>query len=302
MGRSRRRWIVGIGLGCLACALAILVSCGSAPTSSFPARLTIGLVNYDDGGAGTVEKYGRFQQYLAEQLKTNIELEPVFNELRAVEQIQRQAWSLVFAPPGLAAIAIAEAQYVPLFPLQGTPNLRSLIVVNAESDTEALSDLANTAIALGEPGSAAGYYLPLYDLYGLTLQEIRFAPTPKAILDWVADGTVAAGAISEEDLQRYRNDYPRDAFRVLHQSRVIPSGAVLLAPTVERNQQQLIETAMQSAPSNLSADAGYIPSAPPPDFGQLIQLVEKVRPLESRVKASPAVLTIEAESPTEGDG
>ena len=290
MGRSRRLWVwMWVGL-----ALSLGVQLGSCDRSPPPTRtrLTVGLVSYDTTAA-SVETYAPFRQYLETALAATVEVEPVFNEIRAVEQIQAQAWEVVFAPAGLAAIAIDEAQYVPLFPLQGTPNQRAVIVVPAESEAQTLSDLANTTIALGEPGSATGYYLPLYDLYGLTLQAIRFAPTPKTVLEWLAQGEVAAGALAEEDFQQYRGEFGAGAFRVLHESRLINSGAVLLSPRVERNLQRLLEDAMKAAPANLAYDAGYIPNATVPDFSQLIQLVEKVRPLEERVREQPATLTLE---------
>lgn len=295
MERSRRFFIfLTVGLG--VALLPNLGSCNRQSTgSSSRTRLTVGLVSYD-AGAASVEKFTPFQRYLEESLAATVELEPVFNEIRAVEQIQAQEWDLVFAPAGLAAIAITDAQYIPLFPLQGNPRQRSVLVVKEDAAVSALPDLANTAIALGEAGSATGYYLPLYDLYGLTLKEIQFAPTPKTVLQWVADDEVVAGALSEEDFQQYRKELSSTPFRVLHESRVITSGAVLLSPRIERNQQRLIETAMKAAPASIASDAGYVPNAAVPDFNQLIQLVEKVRPLEARVREQPAVLTIEEES------
>jgi phosphonate transport system substrate-binding protein len=295
MGRSRRTFLwmsLGLGVGLLPS----VSSCGRESTGSGTrSRLTIGLVSYD-AGAASVETYTPFKRYLEESLAATVELEPVFNEIRAVEQIQAQAWDMVFAPAGLAAIAISEAQYIPIFPIQGNQRQRSVLVVKDDAPIEGLPDLANTVIALGEPGSATGYYLPLYDLYGLTLAKIQFAPTPKTVLDWLANDEVVAGALSEDDFQQHRKEFVETPFRVLHESRIIIPGAVLLSPAVERNQQRLIEEAMKAAPSNISSDAGYIPSAPVPEFDQLIQLVEKVRPLEARVKEEPAVLTLEAEA------
>lgn len=300
MGRSRRFFI----LGCLGLGVGLLLhlgSCDRPSTVSGPrTRLTVGLVSYD-AGAASVDQYDPFRLYLEEALATTVELEPVFNEIRAVEQIQAQAWDLVFAPAGLAAIAMNDAQYVPLFPLQGNPRQRSVIVVEAAAAATELSDLANQTIALGEAGSATGYYLPLYDLYGLTLQAIQFAPTPRAVLELIANDDVIAGALSEEDFQQYRNDFSDTSFRVLHESRVITPGAVLLSPTIERNQQRLIEEAMKAAPANIASDAGFVPNAPVPDFEQLIQLVEKVRPLETRVREQPAVLTLEDETEASTD-
>ncbi|MGF1459125.1 MAG: phosphate/phosphite/phosphonate ABC transporter substrate-binding protein [Leptolyngbyaceae cyanobacterium] len=296
MQRLRRFCLaLGVGLG-----LTLLLSLGScnqsATVSGGPSRLVIGVVSYNQG-VDSVEAYAPFEQYLEEALGTQVEFEPVFNELRAVEQIESQAWDLAFAPAGLAAIAVDDAQYVPLFPLQGNPKQRSLVIVPTESNAQTLSDLANQAIALGEPGSATGYYLPLYDLYGMTLAEIRFAPTPKTVLDWVDTEDVAAGALSEENFQQYRNGFDTGRFRVLHETRVVNNGAVLLSPAIERNQQRLIEDAMQAAPSNIAFDAGYIANAPPPAFDQLIQLVDKVRPLEKQVQQQPAVLTLDTATP-----
>ncbi|MGJ3249327.1 MAG: phosphate/phosphite/phosphonate ABC transporter substrate-binding protein [Elainellaceae cyanobacterium] len=282
-------------LGLILTAGLLLSGCGSQSSPPI-GKLTIGIVSYDSGER-TVEQYQQFKDYLAQQTQTVVELEPAFNELQAVEQIQKQnEWSIVFAPPGLAAIAISDAHYIPIFPIQGIPNLRSVLVVQEDSEIESIGDLANTVIALGEPGSATGYYLPLYDLYGLTLQEVRFAPTPRTVLEWISDGEVVAGAIAEPEFQRYKNEFPDTDFRILHTSRVVPIGAVLVGPTVDRNQQQQIEAAMQQAPSNIVGDAGYIPNYDVPNYDQFIQLVEKVRPLEAQILQQPAVLTLPAES------
>lgn len=260
-------------------------------------RLTVGIVSYG-AGSNLLEKFERFRAYLATATQSVVELEPAFNELKAVEQIQRQVWSLVFAPPGLAAIAMGSQQYVPLFALQGSNNDQSVLLVQADSPIQSLGDLANQVVALGEPGSATGYYLPLYDLFGLTLEEIRFAPTPKVVLEWLEQGTIAAGALSEQEFQQYRNEFGSNKFRVLHESRTVPAGVVLLAPTVERNRQYQIENAMRNAPSSVIGDAGYIPEADLPSYDQFIKLVAKVQPLEERVRQKPAVLTMESVDPS----
>ncbi|MGD1859609.1 MAG: phosphate/phosphite/phosphonate ABC transporter substrate-binding protein [Leptolyngbyaceae cyanobacterium] len=295
MRQLRQFFLVGL----VACGFALLVNLGGcngqSTSSGGPGRLVVGLVSYD-AGAAAVEAYAPFEQYLETALATQVELEPVFNELRAVEQIQSQAWDMAFAPAGLAAIAIAEAQYIPIFALEGNPRQRSVIVVSADSVAEKLSDLASEVIALGEPGSATGYYLPLYDLYGLAFSEIRFAPTPKTILAWVAEQEVMAGALSEEAFQQLRNNFGVGKFRILHQSRTVNNGAVLLSPSIERNQQQLIEAAMRAAPANVAFDAGYVANISVPAFDNLIQLVEKVRPLEEKVREQPAVLILEGEA------
>ncbi len=265
------------------------VGCSSKKETNSPEKLTIGVVSYGEGSV-SLYKYERFKDYIAAQTQSVVELEPAYNELQAIEQIQRKKWDIVFAPPGLAAIAISKGLYLPLFSMEGiSSRQRSLLVVRDDKPIQKISDLAYKTIALGEIGSAPGYYVPLYDLYGLTLAQIRFAPTPKTVLQWLSEGSVDAGALSDKDFELYRRDITTK-FRTLHTSRWIPSGLVLLGPGVDRNRQQQIEQAMSLAPGDIAADAGYISSAKIPDYRQFINLVEKVRPLEPQVKQTPVVL------------
>ncbi|MEC4819236.1 MAG: PhnD/SsuA/transferrin family substrate-binding protein [Scytonema sp. PMC 1069.18] len=266
------------------------VGCSTQTEVLHSEKLTVGVVSYGEQTL-SVEKYEQFKNYIATQTQSIVELEPAYNELQALEQIKRQNWELVFAPPGLAAIAIGKELYIPLFSMEGISNRqRSLLIVRDDQPIQTIADLSNKTIALGQRGSAAGYYVPLYDLYGLTFSEIRFAPTPKTLLQWVSDGSVVTGAIAEKDFERYQREFSTTKFRILHTSRWIPPAVVLLAPTVERNRQQQIQRAMNEAPGYIIADAGYVPAAKIPSYEEFIKLVEKVRPLEAHVKQTPAVL------------
>ena len=273
------------------------VGCGSKEKPVIPDKLTIGVVSYGEGTV-SLDKYSRFKDYIAEQTRSVLELEPAYNELQAIEQIKHKKWDIVFAPPGLAAIAIDKQLYTPVFSMEGISSRQGcLFIVRDDKPIKKIADLANKTVALGEIGSAAGYYVPLYDLYGLSLAQIRFAPTPKTTLQWLSEGSVDAGALSEKDFELYRREFGTTKFRILYTSRWIPSGVVLLAPTVESNLQQQIQKAMREAPGDIAADAGYLPAAKIPNYKQFIKLVEKVRPLEERVKQTPAVLR--GEEPSE---
>ena len=268
-----------------------MVSCTAAKPVSTD-KLTIGVVSYGEAEV-SLERYQRFQEYLAEQTKIAFELEVAYNELQAVQQVESGNWSLVFAPPGLAVIA-GKRGFTQLFPLDDADQSEhSLIVVLEDSPVETLDGLANQTVAMGKPGSAAGYYLPLYNLYGLTLEEVKFAPTPETLLEWVDDGTVVAGAISEKDFNEHKSKFSGADFRILYESkRNIPSGVVLLG-AIERGQGEFIQRVMQAAPSDVASDAQYLPAAPLPDYGDMVKVVERVRPLEEQVRRSPAVLTLE---------
>ncbi|MDX2213722.1 MAG: PhnD/SsuA/transferrin family substrate-binding protein [Oculatellaceae cyanobacterium bins.114] len=268
----------------------LITGCATEPETPI-SKLTVGIVSYGEGSA-SLEKYDRFKQYLGEQTGAVIELEPVYNEIQALEQIRRQSWSIVFAPPGLAAIAIDQEQYIPILPLESQGTEMSVLVVRADSGISQLKDLQNRVLALGEQGSAAGYYLPLYDLYGLTLAEIRFAPTPKTALTWLAEGKIDAAALSQTQLEQYEFEVNAE-LKVIHQSRAIPPGAVLLSPMVDRNQEQVIRQALSQATSDIASDAGYIPTGDAPSYAHLIEFIQKVEPIEANVREIPAVLAVE---------
>ena len=281
-------WTIVVPIAVIA-AVSTLVSCSpSQPTQRN--RILIGTVAYGTG-AVSLENLESFADYLGQQTQSTIEIEPAFNEVKALEQVRSRKWSLVFAPPGLAASAISTAQYVPLFPLQGSSNtVRSAIVVRSDSPVQDISDLRGESLSLGQPGSATGYYLPLYDLFGLTLARIQVDATPRNTLAAVAAGEVTAGALAKDAFERLEAEFADTQFRIVHASRSLPVGVVLVGPSIDRNLQEYIERAMSEATPNLAAAAGYIPNADPPNYEFFIELIEKVSPYESRIYETPASL------------
>jgi phosphonate transport system substrate-binding protein len=270
--------------------LFVLLSACTTAELSDQKKLVIGVVSYGKG-SNVIERYAPLKTHLESQLKTIIEIEPAFNEVQAVQQIERKAWDVVFAPPGLAAIAISEAQYLPILPQTGGETERSVIVVQQDSPIKQLTGLANQTVALGQAGSATGYYLPIYNLYGLTLGSIRLSPTPRTTLEWIAQGEVTAGALSIAELNQYRGDFSPTKFRALSRdTHPIPAGAILMGSTVERSAQAQIRKALETAPAPVAAAAEYVTNAKPPDYSYLIEVVKRVRPIAKRIKEKPAPL------------
>lgn len=270
--------------------LLFLIANGCQKKLSIDGQLVIGVISYDEGEQ-IINQYANFNKYLAEKIGTHIELEPAFNENKALERIQNQAWSLVFAPPGLAAIAIADYQYLPLFPLQDLNHLRSILVVRNDSPIQELKQLQGEKIALGQVGSATGYYFPIYNLYGLTLAEILFAPTPKTVLEWIAQGNATAGALSQAEFNLYIRQLSEPKFRVLYTDpHNVPPGVVLIAPIVERNRQEQIRKIMSAAPANLIQEISYIPNAPVPNYQYMISVVKRVKSIATQLNEKPTRL------------
>lgn len=264
-----RRWLL--------LQLFLLTACGVRSLSSKRQGLVLGVVSYD-AGEQTVNRYAKFNRYLSEKIGVIVQLEPAFNENKALERIRNRAWSLAFAEPGLAAIAIAQHQYTPLFSLQGIANLRSILVVRKDNPIVELKELQNQPLALGQPGSATGYFLPIYNLYGLTLAEIMLAPTPKTVLEWVAIGKATAGALSKEEFYLHSSRFSPTEFRILYTDpHEVPPGVVLVAPNVDENLRQQIYQIMNGVPSILAQEAGYIPNSSAPDYRYMISVVKRVR-------------------------
>ncbi|WP_017654816.1 phosphate/phosphite/phosphonate ABC transporter substrate-binding protein [Fortiea contorta] len=268
----------------------IIAGCESTPKST--GILTVGVINYD-GGEDIIQRYTRFNNLLGKKAKAHIRLEPVFNENKAIERLESRAWSLVFAPPGIAAIAITRHQYISLFPMVGVSNLRSVFVVRKDSPIRDLKQLQNQIVALGQLGSATGYYFPLYNLFGLTLAEILFASTPKAVLELVATGKAAAGAVSLAEFNLYSPLLQQTEFRILYTDpHYVPLGVVLIGPSVERNHQESIRKIMSDFPSALTQEAGYIPNGKIPDYEYMISIVERVNLITPNIRNKPVRLVL----------
>ncbi|EAZ91653.1 phosphate/phosphite/phosphonate ABC transporter substrate-binding protein [Crocosphaera chwakensis] len=237
----------------------------------------IGTLSYGQGNE-IINQYQTFTSYLEKQTRSLVELEPAFNEKKALERIRSQAWSLVFAPPGLATIAMTEHGYIPLLPLEGIGNLRSVIVVRQDSPFQTLKALADQTIALGQIGSATGYYFPIFNLYGLTIDKIFFLSTPKAILESVAQGKAVAGSLSLEEFKTYQSQFPFGTFRLLFtDTHNVPPGVVLIAPSISAHRTEEILQILNDTPSAIANEAGFVPHSPVPDYTYMISVVERVR-------------------------
>ncbi len=266
----------------------LLIGCQSG--SSPPGKVSIGVVSLEESDR-SIGKYDELKTYLGNELKSLIELEPTYNERQALEQIKRKSWDIVFAPPGLAAVAISQSQYVPIFPLEGGLKSRSILVVGPNSPLTNFRQLAGKSIALGQAGSATGYYFPLYNLYGLTLAEVRLVATPKMILEAIAKNEVAAGAMSVEEFNRHRSELPEVRFRILFSDKhEVPSGAILVSPELDPRQREKIRQTLAGASSSLAASASYLPNAPIPDYRYMIEVVDRVNAIGARIKEKPAPL------------
>lgn len=270
--------------------LLVVSACSRSSEEFSMVKLSIGVVSYE-ANDNPVEKYADFRNYLGSQLHRVVELEPVYNEVKALEQIAQKKWDLVIAPPGLAAIASARYNYLPLVPLESGQRTRSLLTVKYDSEFETHQDLAGEVIGLGQIGSATGYYLPIYNLYGLHFAEVKFAPTPKTILNWIDEGKIAAGAMSMAQFHQYRQNFEPNKFKVVYiDSHSVPPGAILIGDRIGSSSQEKIKQVLAETPSSIAASVGFLPNEQPPNYDYLVRVIERVRPIAEGIKDKPALL------------
>ncbi|WP_198648233.1 phosphate/phosphite/phosphonate ABC transporter substrate-binding protein [Cyanothece sp. BG0011] len=282
--------MINMKIRCLYLILIVFTFWGCQSRQQFPARITLGVVSFGENEQ-LEEKYGELKAYLEKELNSIVELEPTYNERQAVTQIKGKAWDLVFASSGLAAIATQQSTYIPILPLEGGLNNRSIFVIAQDSPLKTLSELNGKAVALGQPGSATGYYFPLLNLYGLNVAKIRLAATPKQALEWISQGEVVAAAMSLEQYNRYRATVRQTRFRVLHQDdHEVPSGSILVSNSLPQIEQEALYNVLTTAPPMIPASVGYIANGEVPNYQQLVKVIEKVTPITDNIQQQPAML------------
>ena len=86
-----------------------------------------------------------------------------------------------------------------------------------------------------------------------------------------------AGALSKEEFDTYAPQIPSAQFRVLAaDAHYVPSGVLLISPTIERNRQEQLRKILRETPSVIAQEVGFIPTGALPDYRYLFSVVERV--------------------------
>lgn len=206
--------------------------------------------------------------------RCDVELEPLLSPERARLRLQAGHWDLAFLPPGLTALAMQRGvDGQPVRSLTRRNASRSAVLVTAGSPIRSLKDLNNQRLGLLPRGSLTGFYLPLYNLHGLRLKEVRYAISYSALLALLRAGDVDAIAWD------VGVPNPGADLRVLlEDSRDIPSGAMVLSQAlVTADHKSLLATLDSSAaemPKGLGYASAVLPN--PQDYQALKDIVSHV--------------------------
>lgn len=203
---------------------------GTASVCGASGRLKVGVVGSIEGDETVAAQrldaatlFGLRDRLMAAS-RCEVELEPVQSPEQAHQRLTDQAWDLAFLPPGLMAFAMDRPTPYRPVRLLGTPRRsRSSIVVRADSSIQERRHLEAARLGLLPRGSLTGFYLPLYNLHGVSLAKVVYASDYAGLLQLLGKGVVDAIAWDES-----RSDPPLPLRRVLVDQRPIPLGALVI--------------------------------------------------------------------------
>ena len=223
----------------------------------------------------TVAELERLKQLFTLASQCPVQLEPVPSTERARSLLLSQQWDVAILPPGLTALALADSGYVAIRPLGRANDARSVVLVRTDSGLEGRGALNNKRIGLLPRGSLTGFYLPLFNLHGLTLNSVSY--------DLSYPDLMAALLGNEVDAIAWDSAVPFDEeqVRILHRDdHPIPRGAMVMRQSlVARNHQPMLNT-LDEAVAQWPSSVGYAPGILP-DQKSLQQLRGLIQSVEA---------------------
>lgn len=172
--------------------------------------------------------YRLFTKYLAERLKTPVELVQRKTYLEVNELLRTGAVQLALVCTGAFVVGDAEfgLDLVAVPHYFGKTEYYSLIIVRKESPIKELKDLEGKRIALSDPLSNSGYFYPMFLIKGMGKDPNRFFSrmlftyshdnSMRAVLEGIADVAAVDSLIFDYEITQ--NERIGSALRVIHRS------------------------------------------------------------------------------------
>jgi len=194
----------------------------------------------------------------------------------AQNKMKTKQWDIAFTLSPINSIFAKDHNYIfvaNMFP-KLTQYYQSGLFVRKDSPIKSIDDLnSQTKIALGAFNSASSFYMPVYDLYGKTV-NIMAGNRGHKIMKMVKSGLVDVGAAAIGDVVR-KND---SNLRIIDMSRNIPGSGVYLSPSLSPWDQETIKQILLNAPSELQEKSNYgaEKEADYTKFREIIKRVDKI--------------------------
>lgn len=248
-------------------ALLSLSACRREPASQArlcgpTGQLRVGYVGAEEGRARggqavlSDQDITRVRDLLTVASRCEVLLEPAVSPEQARQRLGGGEWDVAFLPAGLAALALegsGSGSYNLVRPLGKRGQSRSQLLVLASSTRRTPQQLQGARLGLLPRGSLTGFYLPLYNLHGLSLRSVHYALSYGELLEQLRAGKldVIAWDAALPD--------PGADLRVVSEDRnAIPVGALVLSQAlVAADHQPFLQVLDQSAPQ-LPPDLGYV--------------------------------------------
>ncbi|MFY8147893.1 MAG: phosphate/phosphite/phosphonate ABC transporter substrate-binding protein [Prochlorococcaceae cyanobacterium] len=289
--RTRRSVLAGS-------AALLLAACGGQPAQQARLcgdneQLRVGYVGAEEGRGQAGQavlpdpEISRLRDLLMAASRCEVLLEPVASPEQARVHLTRSSWDAAFLPPGLAALALERAgddRYNLVRPLGRRGNSRSQLLVRQDSPYTSLAQLRGARLGLLPQGSLTGFYLPLYNLHGLTLASVHYALGYDELLE-----QLRAGKLDVIPWDAALPDPGPDVRRLHEDIHVIPLGALVLSQSlVAADHQPFLRSLDASAsqlPANLSYVAGALPE--PQELRRLRSVVNSVESWKLPLEGQP---------------
>jgi serine/threonine-protein kinase len=199
----------------------------------------------------------------------------------AQNRISNYRWDIAFATSPVISIFAKDSDYkfvAVMFP--DSEVYQSGLIVNQDSPIQSIDDIKpEHTIALGSLGrSASSFFMPVYDLYGKTL-NIDYGNRGGTIKEKVVSGEADIGAIAITSFEPGIDieDIEGDDKRLIHQSRNIPSSAVYLSPRLSSSDQETLNQVLLNAPEEVKKfENSNYGKAEEPDFTEFRKVMNRV--------------------------
>jgi serine/threonine-protein kinase len=272
----QHKWLIGgISAAVLAGAIALLtrvlpgvLSASNIGSFGGDRQLTIGVVNASWLRGQDEAKYTQLAAHLKSELSQQLKRDIIVNlekldsreqktTTEVIKQLQDQNWDIVFTLLPMLSVEAEQNDYIfvaRMFP--DIENIRSVFLVRSDSSIQSIKDLNNKKIALGSYDSVPLFYMPLYYLYGLTM-ELERDKSPKEIIDKITSGSVDVGVAMDLTWERATKNNPTlsQTLRAIalddagnFSSRPIPMAGVYLSPKLTHSEQKLLEQMISNTP------------------------------------------------------
>ncbi|PSF35657.1 hypothetical protein C7H19_15555 [Aphanothece hegewaldii CCALA 016] len=211
--------------------------------------LTIGILT-------DAKYYEKFKEYLSNQLESTVKDVKIESVNRCYEyarnKIASKDWDVVFTLSPMNSIAASDNGYTwvaRMFP-DKPEYYQAALYTKKNSSINSIKELNSShKIALGCIGSASSFYMPIYQLYGKTLnitKDYRDRELDNLVIKGNVDVSARAASFVDET-----------KFKIIHKSSDIPGSGVYLSPDLAPEIQQQIINVMKNAPLELKKEANY---------------------------------------------